>query len=117
LLHDTIEDTGATHAELVDRFGVPIADGVRALSRRPTLPKREQFADSLRRIQVQPTEVWMVKLAERITSLASPPRTWSRESFERDRQEAIIVADALGQASAELDGRLRDCIASYPRSL
>jgi hypothetical protein len=30
LLHDTIEDTGTTHAEIADRFDPVVADGVLA---------------------------------------------------------------------------------------
>jgi (p)ppGpp synthase/HD superfamily hydrolase len=113
LLHDTIEDTGATHAELVARFGAAIADGVLALSKDPALAVPLRMADSLRRIAAAPREVAMVKLADRITNLAPPPRGWSADKRRAYRDEAIEIADALGAASAALAARLRARIAGY----
>jgi (p)ppGpp synthase/HD superfamily hydrolase len=113
LLHDTIEDTRTTHTELADRFGVAVADGVLALSKDSALPKPEQMADCLRRIQAQPHAVWMVKLADRITNLGPPPRSWPADKRRRYRDEAITIADALGAASAMLDARICARIAAY----
>jgi (p)ppGpp synthase/HD superfamily hydrolase len=113
LLHDTIEDTATTHADLAERFGVDVADGVLALSKDSALPKIDQMADSLRRIQAQPHAVWMVKLADRITNLDVPPRSWSPDKRRRYRDEAIAIADALGSASPALETRIRARIAAY----
>lgn len=41
--------------------------------------KKLQMQDSLRRIKSQPREVWMVKMADRITNLQPPPGHWSEE--------------------------------------
>jgi (p)ppGpp synthase/HD superfamily hydrolase len=113
LLHDTIEDTATTHAELADRFGTAVADGVLALSKDSALPKAEQMADSLRRIQAQPHEVWMVKLADRITNLGRPPRSWLPDKRRYYRDEAILIADTLGAVSPALEAHLRARIAAY----
>jgi (p)ppGpp synthase/HD superfamily hydrolase len=113
LLHDTIEDTPTTHAELADRFGIAVADGVLALSKDSTLPKAERMADSLRRIVAQPHAVWMVKLADRITNLDEPPSSWVVDKRRAYRAEAIVIADALGAASPALEGRLRARITAY----
>jgi (p)ppGpp synthase/HD superfamily hydrolase len=113
LLHDTIEDTATTYDEIAARFGAAVADGVSALSKNPQLPKAEQMADSLRRIQAQPGAVWMVKLADRITNLAPPPSRWTADKRRRYRDEAIAIADALGSASAALDARIRARITAY----
>ena len=117
LLHDTIEDTATTHAELVDRFGLAIADGVLALSKDSALPKPDQMADSLRRIVARPHAVWMVKLADRITNLGPPPRKWSVEKRRHYRDEAILIADTLGAASPALEARIRARIAAYAAHL
>jgi (p)ppGpp synthase/HD superfamily hydrolase len=111
LLHDTIEDTGTTRDELVTAFGVRVADGVQALSKDKGAP--DPMADSLQRIRMQPREIWMVKLADRIANLAPPPAAWSRDKCRAYREQAIAIADALGAASAALDARLRTRIASY----
>jgi (p)ppGpp synthase/HD superfamily hydrolase len=58
------------------------------------------MADSLRRIRVQPHDVWAVKLADRITNLAPPPAFWTAAKIAGYRAEAIMIADALGEAKA-----------------
>jgi len=115
LLHDAIEDTPTTHAEIAERFGTPVADGVQALSKDASLPKEAQMADSLRRIRLQPREVWLVKLADRITNLDAPPHYWSREKRQKYRDEALTIAEALGSASAALDARIRSRATAYER--
>ena len=105
LLHDTIEDTGTTHADVAAAFGARVADGVQALSKDKSQP--DPMADSLRRIRAQPREIWIVKLADRITNLATPPRQWGRDKCARYRIEGLAIADALGSACAPLDARLR----------
>ena len=113
LLHDCIEDTPTTRAEVVAAFGEPVAAGVHALTKDAALSKAEGMTDSLRRIRTQPREVWMVKLADRITNLAPPPSSWTPDKCARYRDEAITIADALGEASGALDARLRARIAAY----
>lgn len=117
LLHDTIEDTPTTHAELAERFGVRVADGVLALTKDRSVPKPERMADCLQRIRAQPHEVWMVKLADRITNLEVPPSSWPADQRRLYRDEAIAIADALGAASQVLEARLRARIAAYAAHL
>jgi len=114
-LHDTLEDTATRHDELVAAFGTAVADGVRALSKDASLPKGDRMADSLRRIRAQPREVWIVKLADRITNLAPPPPSWSAAKCRAYRDEARQIAEALGAASEPLDARLRARAAAYAR--
>ncbi|SCY05714.1 HD domain-containing protein [Desulfoluna spongiiphila] len=114
LLHDTIEDTDISFETVVEGFGAEVAKGVQALSKDKGLPgKREQMADSLVRIRQQPKEVWMVKLADRITNLQAPPSHWNREKISFYRDEAKTILDALGPANATLAERLRNKIENY----
>ena len=50
LLHDTIEDAGVTHALLVEKFGIRVADAVSALSRNETIEYNLQIRDCINRI-------------------------------------------------------------------
>ena len=111
LLHDTIEDTPATYDEVAARFGAAVANGVDALTKRDVPDK---MADSLRRIRLQPREIWIVKLADRIANMDAPPAYWSTEKKRSYREEAVAIADALGSAAPVLDARLRARIAAYP---
>ena len=46
LLHDTIEDTGTTFAEVEQNFGIEVANAVLALTKNQALPKEQQMMDS-----------------------------------------------------------------------
>jgi (p)ppGpp synthase/HD superfamily hydrolase len=114
LLHDTIEDTPVTYEMVMKQFGQPVADGVLALTKNLTLPtKIEQMKDSLRRIRQQPVEIWIVKMADRITNLYYPPFYWTQEKIEAYRQEAIVIYEALYSAHPGLAHRLSEKIERY----
>lgn len=113
LLHDTIEDTPTTHQELEKIFGRDIANGVLALSKDPSLPKEEQMSDSIQRIKKEPKEIWMVKLADRISNLQKPPAHWDKFKIRRYRDEAQLILDELGDADTYLYDRLSAKIISY----
>lgn len=82
-----LEDTDTTYPELVRTFGPAVADGVLALTKEdsvgtdltPYQRKERRMADSLERIKAQPKEIWMVKMADRITNLQPPPKQWTPE--------------------------------------
>lgn len=114
-LHDTLEDTDATFDDLASRFGDAVARGVEALSKDASLPdKPSQMADSLRRIRLQPREVWMVKLADRIANLQAPPFYWDNDKILAYRDEARVILETLGSASEALAARLAGKIEAYP---
>ena len=106
LLHDVIEDTEATYEQLLTVFGPAVAAGVLALSKDKALAAQVQLADSLERIKQQPSEIWMVKLADRITNLQRPPAYWSQEKIARYWKEALEIHQVLGAASPLLAQRL-----------
>jgi len=114
LLHDTVEDCDVSVSDLEARFGPAVAAGVLALSKDPALPRDQAMADSLHRIALQPREVWIVKLADRINNLLPPPSHWKPAKIATYRAEALEIVEALGAASPYLDGRLRAKIAAYP---
>ena len=116
LLHDVVEDTGIGPERVEREFGQAVADGVRALSKDPSLPKARRMDDSLRRICLQPPEVWLVKLADRVVNLQRPPSHWSAAKVAEYRGEARRILDALGEASPMLAARLERKIAAYPPS-
>jgi (p)ppGpp synthase/HD superfamily hydrolase len=106
LLHDVIEDTDVDYDEVKEKFGEEVADGVLALSKKDTIAKDKRMLDSLKRIKHQPHEVWMVKMADRITNLAKPPHYWGREKISRYRDEAVEIYNELSEASDYLSRRL-----------
>ncbi len=117
LLHDVLEDTATTDSEVVQAFGAAVADGVMALTKSATLPKSQQMADSLRRLQQQPAAVQMVKLADRITNLQAPPPHWSLDKIAAYRQEAIAIHQTLQDAHPYLADRLAQKVITYQQWL
>ncbi|MCU0491616.1 MAG: HD domain-containing protein [Chloroflexaceae bacterium] len=112
-LHDTLEDTAISYATLAQEFSPQIADGVSALTKDSRLAKPLQMTDSLRRIKLQPPEVAMVKLADRITNLQRPPAHWTKAKTGQYRDEALEIYHALKDANAFLAARLLAKIEAY----
>ena len=113
ILHDTIEDTDTTYEELLSEFGQHVADGVLALTKDKKVEKQDQMSDSLRRIKLQPREIWMVKLADRITNLQPPPSYWSTEKKKKYLDQAKLILDELRSGSYFLSNRLNEKIQAY----
>jgi (p)ppGpp synthase/HD superfamily hydrolase len=113
LLHDVLEDTQTQYSDLSAQFGVQVAEGVLALTKDSRLPKEAQMQDSLRRIRLQPPEIAMVKLADRITNLQPPPAHWGAEKIQAYQLEAIDILSGLGSASRYLATRLGEKIRDY----
>ncbi|OGP90126.1 MAG: phosphohydrolase [Deltaproteobacteria bacterium RBG_16_47_11] len=113
LLHDVIEDRGVNYEQVKSDFGEAVAKGVLALSKDKKLAKRLQLGDSLSRIKLQPREVWMVKLADRITNLRPPPNFWTGAKIARYREEAHRIYQVLKDASPVLSTRLMAKIDAY----
>lgn len=113
VLHDSLEDAGVTVEALELQFGAKVARGVSALTKNAALPKAEQMADSLRRIRLEPREVWLVKLGDRITNLEPPPPGWSKEKRQKYLAEAGEIHAALKDAHAGLAARLEQKMREY----
>jgi (p)ppGpp synthase/HD superfamily hydrolase len=121
VLHDTIEDTDVRYDDIKTRFGTNVADGVMALtideSIGTDLGKFErrwlQLEDYLSRVKQQPREIWMVKMADRITNLQPPPAHWDDRMIERYRKGAKLIHRELRDASGFLGERLRVKIDNY----
>ncbi|MET0241825.1 MAG: HD domain-containing protein [Flavitalea sp.] len=117
LLHDTLEDTDTTYEELKSEFGIEVADGVAALTKNEALPKSEKMNDSLKRIRLQPKEVWAVKLADRITNMQKPPEYWTGEKRKEYQKEAQQLLEKLSGGNPYLETRLKIQIGNYSEHL
>jgi (p)ppGpp synthase/HD superfamily hydrolase len=116
ILHDTLEDTDLTYNDILDKFGVNIADGVLALTKNENLSsKREKMEDSLKRIKEQPFEIWAVKMADRISNLQQPPFYWDTTKKKEYIEEARLIHSQLHTASKYLADRLAKKIEEYQR--
>ncbi len=115
LLHDVIEDADVSFDDLAVEFGTDVAAGVEALSKERELKsKTEKMKDSLARIRRQPKEIWVVKLADRITNLQPPPAHWSTDKIAAYKEEAEKILHELGDASPYLAARFQKKLDLYP---
>jgi (p)ppGpp synthase/HD superfamily hydrolase len=113
LLHDVVEDTTTPLGEIEAQFGPRVAAGVSALTKNKALGK-VAMEDSLARIQGQPTEIAMVKLADRVTNLAPPPVNWPAAKVADYREQGQLILDRLRGASPFLSARLVERLGVYP---
>ena len=92
LLHDAMEDCGVTKADLIDRFGAPVAelvDGLTKLDKLQFNTREENQAESFRKMllaMARDVRVILIKLADRthnMRTLSDMPRSkWGRISSE-----------------------------------
>lgn len=118
-LHDSVEDTETTLADIHNHFGFKIADAVAALTKNKQLSKPSQIQHSLQRILRQPKEVGIVKIADRISNLMQTiflyDKKWSGHYKEYYRDEAILINETLGKCSNHLSQKLSNLIKIYNR--
>jgi len=92
LLHDALEDCGVTKAELIERFGSPVAelvDGLTKLDKLQFNTREENQAESFRKMllaMARDVRVILIKLADRshnMRTLSDVPRSkWGRIASE-----------------------------------
>jgi len=89
VLHDTIEDTQTTEAELRARFGDAVTDVVLEVTDDKALPKQRRKDLQVEHAPHASARAALVKLADKICNLrdlaASPPPSWTLE-----RQQAYF---------------------------
>ncbi|RYF83544.1 MAG: bifunctional (p)ppGpp synthetase/guanosine-3',5'-bis(diphosphate) 3'-pyrophosphohydrolase [Comamonadaceae bacterium] len=113
LLHDAMEDCGVTKADLVERFGAPVAelvDGLTKLDKLQFNTREENQAESFRKMllaMARDVRVILVKLADRthnMRTLSDAPREkWARISRETlDIYAPIAYRLGLNQTYREL---------------
>ena len=107
LLHDTIEDTETTEAELVAAFGENITRIVLEVTDDKTLDKNERKEAQVAHAPHISDQAKLVKLADKISNLrdisASPPSGWSVERKQEYFDWAARVIDGLRGVHPKLE--------------
>ncbi len=121
LLHDCIEDTGATYDDIKTRFGQPVADlvnGVTKLTRVMFTSKEEEQMENLRKMFIamaKDIRVLLIKIADRLHNM----RTINYQSEAKQREKAhetmqiyAPLAHRLGMQRIkwELEDRALQCL-------
>ena len=91
LLHDCIEDTGATHEDIAKRFGSTVADlveGVTKLTRVQYTSKEEEQMENLRKMlmaMAKDIRVILIKICDRLHNM----RTMEYQTPRKQREKAL----------------------------
>jgi guanosine-3',5'-bis(diphosphate) 3'-pyrophosphohydrolase len=107
ILHDTVEDTETTFAELELRFGAKIAGIVREVTDDKTLPKARRKQMQVEHAPHLSRGARLVKLADKICNLRDvaddPPANWPHERRVEYFEWAQRVIDGLRGTHPELE--------------
>lgn len=117
LLHDVLEDTDTTYEELCEKFSKKVADGVLALTKNKSFGHDEALIDSIKRIKNQPTEIKMVKMADRIFNISTINEKWSIAQSRHYLEASVIIYNELKEYNSELANMLQNSIKKYEKEL
>ncbi|MEM7255441.1 MAG: HD domain-containing protein [Pseudomonadota bacterium] len=115
LLHDTVEDTDATHEELSAQFGDTIAGIVAEVTDDQSLRSDERKRLQVERTPYASPEAKLVKLGDKIANIrdivTAPPRHWSterRRNYVNWANEVIAGTRGTNEALEQEFEALRD---------
>jgi len=116
LLHDTIEDTNATHADIERMFGADIArlvDGVTKLSRIELQSDRTKQAENFRKLVLAMSEdirVLLIKLADRLHNMRTLKYIKEDDKRRRIALETMEIYAPLAErvGMSEIKNELED---------
>jgi (p)ppGpp synthase/HD superfamily hydrolase len=111
LLHDTLEDTATTAAELQQAFGTDVAGLVAEVTDDKSLPKEVRKSLQVEHAPHMSVRAQVIKLADKISNLrsilASPPANWStdrkREYFLWGQRVVSALSHPNPDLKAEFD--------------
>ena len=118
ILHDTVEDTETTEAELRERFGDEVAKMVMEVTDDKSLPKQRRKELQIENAPHKSVGAAMIKLADKTCNLrdiaTAPPSDWPllrrQEYFDFAKQ----VVDALPPVNAPMRAAFEAAYAARP---
>lgn len=107
ILHDTIEDTETTAAELNENFGEKVTALVQELTDDKTLPKQVRKDLQIKKAPFLSAEAKKIKICDKISNITDityhPPKNWSIERKKEyfDWAEQLVIA--MQEVNTELE--------------
>lgn len=109
VLHDTVEDTDTTHAELADAFGPRVADLVAEVTDDKSLEKAARKRLQIEHAAHASVGAKIIKLADKTSNLrsmaSSPPAGWTAERRSEYLAWAVLVVAGCRGASPWLEAQ------------
>ena len=106
LLHDTIEDCGVSHENLVAEFGHDVADAVAELTNDPTVPRSGKTAMQVDKARKMSARAAAVKVADKTANLRDllvTPPGWDVDRQRKYYSDAREVVTAMSQRHPVLE--------------
>ena len=107
LLHDTIEDTGATLEEIEEKFGKAVVDLVMEVTDDKTLGKHVRKERQVNHAPHLSKRAKMIKIADKVCNirdiLERPPHDWSLERKQDYLDWSRRVVDGCRGGNADLE--------------
>jgi GTP diphosphokinase / guanosine-3',5'-bis(diphosphate) 3'-diphosphatase len=121
LLHDTVEDTATSFADLEHAFGREVADIVREVTDDKALSKAERKRLQIEHAAHLSRRAMLVKLADKICNLhdiiVSPPTDWSLQRQREYFDWAKAVVDPMRGVHPQLEALFDREYARKPREV
>jgi guanosine-3',5'-bis(diphosphate) 3'-pyrophosphohydrolase len=118
ILHDTVEDTETTEAELRARFGDAVADIVMEVTDDKRLPKARRKELQVEHARHMSPGAVLVKLADKTCNVRdmvlSPPDGWSLQRKQEYFDWAKRVVDGLPGANSQLKAAFDEAFTKRP---
>jgi guanosine-3',5'-bis(diphosphate) 3'-pyrophosphohydrolase len=121
VLHDTLEDTAATRAELDAAFGTAVRRLVEEVTDDKGLPKAERKRLQIVHAHELSAGSTVIKLADKIANVSdlihAPPVDWTAERVREYLDWAEAVVRAMPMVNARLEGRFAEVLAEARRTV
>ena len=119
VLHDVVEDTATTFADVTTGFGSRVAGLVREVTDDKTLPKAERKRLQVLHAAQSSSGAKIIKLADKTANLralaTSPPADWSPRRRRDYVEWAIQVVAGCAGVSADLERKFQTSAAAVLR--
>ncbi len=118
VLHDTVEDTETTYAELVDQFGKKVADVVMEVTDDKSLAKADRKRAQIEHAPHMSKRAALVKLADKTCNLRdmvhNPPADWPLKRLHEYFDWAKSVVEGLPVVNKKLLAAFAAAFAARP---
>ena len=121
ILHDTLEDTETTPAELAEHFGAEVRDLVLEVTEDPALPRGGRKDREREHALALSPRARLVRLADKAHNLFSlidhPPLIWDPAKQSRYAEWCGVMGETLAGTNPAIEAFLRESLARARRAI